>query len=117
MALSRENKLKVLYHLCYPATSLTVGNVNFNSVIRDRLEIDDSLICDQIDKTLIELDEAEEFIRKSKECLKVERVADITMNKDTIRNAKMEYSRIQKKLSCSIDISFRGSNQTIGLRV
>lgn len=109
MALSNDSKLRVLYHLCYPATSITTGNVNFNSVIRDRLEIDNASISDQIENTILELDEAEKDIREAKKCLKVESVTDVKMNKDHIENCKKEYKRLQKKLSCSIDIPLRSS--------
>lgn len=117
MALSSDSKLKVLYHLCYPATSLTAGNTNFNSVIRDRLSIEDQAICDQIDKTIEELDEAESCIREAKKCLKVESVDGIKMNKDHIRNSIAEYRRLIKKLSCSIDIPSKGNCISIGVRV
>lgn len=117
MALSSDSKLKVLYHLCYPATSLTVGNTNYNSVINDRLSIEDQAICDQIDNTIAELDEAEACIREAKKCLKVESVDGIKMNKDHIRNAMTEYKRIIKKLSCSIDIPAKGCCISIGVRV
>ncbi len=113
MALSGEVKLRVLYHLCYPATTLTVGNVNFHSVVRDRLDISDALICNEIEAIVDCLDEADLDIKAAKKCLKVEKVADITMNKDNIRNCKNEYARLTKKLSCSLDIPSRNCNSSV----
>jgi len=113
--LSTESKLKALYHLCYPATSLTVGNVNFNSILRDRLDISDSQIIDIIEKLLEELDEAEDCIKEAKKCLKVEAVDNIRMNKDHIKNSKDEYRRLLNKLACTVDIPARGCNTVVGV--
>ena len=117
MALSSDSKLNVLYHLCYPATSLTVGNVNFNSIIRDRMDISDSAICDRIDLILVQLEEAEKCIRDAKKCLKVLVVDGITMNKDGIRNAIAEYNRLKKKLSCTIDLSDNSCNSSVRISI
>ena len=117
MALAGDIKLKSLYHLCYPATSLTVGNVNFNSIVRDRLEIADSDISDMIEGLVKELDEAEEAITKAKNCLKVEKVSDITMNKDHVRNCINDYNRLLKKLSCSIDLCRMSRGSSVGVSI
>jgi len=104
MALDQEAKQKALFHLCYPATSLIVGNVNFNSVVRDRLAITDEFVCETLENQLIELDVAHACIKKAKDCLKVIRVDDITMNENHLRNALSEYRRLQKEFSCSVDL-------------
>jgi len=104
MALGKEEQYRVLYHLCWPSTTIDEGTTQFNSIIRDRLEEPSNNSVDNIERLLKELECVEEELVKTKTCLKVAQAGDVKMNLDHRQNLNSEYNRLVRKLSCLLGI-------------
>jgi len=117
MALNTEQKNKILVHLCYQPTNIVEGHRFFLSRVRDRLINLTDEICDLVDGQIEKLDTAEECLEKAVKCLKVSKVADVVMNKDHIENSRREYRRLQKKLSCTLDLPICKARGSSGVNI
>ena len=115
MALSDEIKCKVMYHLSRPVLTIVEGSTNYNSVVNDRLDTLPSFAEEKVEDILADLEEAEQALKDAKKCLKLQQVDDITFNVNHLENLRFEYNRLVKKLSCTVDISTKGTTINVGI--
>ena len=115
MALSEDQKQKILYHLNIPALSIVSGSTHYNSIVNDRLVDITNEIQDIVEKILEDIQCAEDELASAKKCLKVAAIGDIRMNTDHLHNLKFEYKRLRNKLSDTLDISMKRGGSTIGV--
>lgn len=115
MALTDENKGKVLYHLNYPANSIVEGTMDYHSIIDDRLSNLPAFGETNLLAVLTKMDAIETKIEEAQSCLKIKSVDGVTFNMDHIDNLRAEYRRLQKKLSSIVDIPAKRSGGRICL--
>lgn len=120
MALSAKERTRLLFYFGLPGTILTEGNVNFNSVVNDRIVVidDDENICKIARDILKKLEKFDECLEEAKCRMAASSVGDINMNKDEIRMILKERNRCIKELGMLIDIRpQKGGSNTIGVCV
>lgn len=105
-ALTAEQKYKVIFALCHTGTVIDPTTVNFNSIIRDRLEtIYDDFVSDRVTVLLTQIESAETILRGSPSKASLKRIGDIELdNTSGIPLIKSEVKRLKSELSRLLDI-------------
>lgn len=93
MALSTENKYRVIFALGYPGEVITTTSTEFNSIVRDRLNIDNANVETRVISLLDKVDLVKIKLEKSPTNSNLKRIGDIEL--DTERSLLL----IQKELS------------------
>jgi hypothetical protein len=105
MALTQENKYKVIFALCHVGTIIDPTSVNFNSIIRDRLNIDNQFVEDQVISLLAKIELIKSKLESSPTKNNVKKIGDIELDTDVgIVLIKKEYNRLLGELSNLLDI-------------
>jgi hypothetical protein len=108
MALTTEDKYKVIFALCYPGTVLDTDSVNFNSIIRDRLNIENSYVEDQARCLLGKIEMIKSKLEASPTKNNVKEIGDIVLDTGIgITLINKEYKRLLSELSMLLDIPSR----------
>lgn len=106
MALSLEDKHRIIYHLGLPGKTLLQDSTHYNSVVVSRLTNLDIYIEDKVCEILDELDTARTSLQGSASKGNVKRIGDIELDTDKTRDLAMsEYQRLVKELSVLLDIN------------
>lgn len=104
--LTKEQKQKILIALCWPVSSIESGNVNFHSVINDRLNsVDDVFIEGQVQAMLEKIDSLQDSYSQAAIKGNIRRIDDIEF--DTNQSSviiKREENRLKKMISDMLDI-------------
>jgi hypothetical protein len=105
MALSEQNKADILFHLCWPATTLDPESVNFHSIIRDRLNNIGELGESQVIGLLSKIDSIEGKLSSSPAKSNVKQIGDIHLDTEkSLRLIEKESNRLRNRLSALLDI-------------
>ncbi len=105
MALSNEDKFRVVYSLGYAGKVLVVGSREYNSIINDRLADLDAFTQDAVEELLTKIDTSKTKLNTSSDDFKVKQVGDIHFNIKTGSSLiNKEYKRLLKELSALLDI-------------
>ncbi len=108
MALSEEDKFKVIFSLCHTGGVIIEGNTNFNSIINDRLSIDNSYVEDQALALVEKINNLKGQLETGTKKDAVTQVGDIHFDTKVTRSSKTkELSRLLKELSNLLDIPNR----------
>lgn len=111
MALSLEDKHRIINHLGLPGKTLIESSTHYNSVVASRLTNLDSYIEDKALSLLDELDAARTKVMGSSTKGNVKRIGDIELDTDKTRMlTKDEYKRLIEELSTLLDISSKKSS-------
>lgn len=106
MSFSTEDKYRIVMALCHAGTVLDPGSVNFNSIVRDRLAIDNIYVEERAVYLVDEIEAVRLQLRSSPTKSNVKRIGDIeldtTISLDLI---KKELNRLITELSQLLDIS------------
>ena len=103
--LSQENKYRVVFALCLNGEVLTETSVNFNSIVRDRLNINNVYVEDQVEKLLGQIDAIKIKLGESPSNSNVKQIGDIILDTDrSFSLINKEYRRLLGELSQLIDI-------------
>ena len=108
MALSEEDKFKVIFSLCHTGGVIIEGNVNFNSIINDRVSIDNSYVEEQAMALVEKIRSIKEDLTSGTKKDSVTQIGDISFDTSVTRSSKTkELSRLLKELSNLLDIPNR----------
>ena len=115
MALSAQEKAKVVFYLGWSGLTIVTGSTQFNSVVNDRLNdsSDDGPIESRTRELLERLEGYDECLDEAKCRLSASKVQDITMNKDEIAQILKERKRVIRELSDHLDIPIVKSNSSM----
>ena len=105
MAFSAEDKANILYSLCWPATTLDPISVNFNSIIRDRLQGVGTYGEAQALSLISQISDIEAKLVLSPSKSNVKKIGDIELDTDkSQRLIEKESNRLRNRLSALLDI-------------
>jgi hypothetical protein len=117
--LTDETKYKVIIELCYPGTVLDPASVNFNSIVRDRLSIDNQYIEEEVESLLEKIALIKTRLEESPGKNNVKRIGDIELDTGIGLNLiRREYNRLLSNLSTLLDLPCLckfGSNRNISV--
>lgn len=108
--LTDENKYKVIFALGYPGEVLTATSMHFNSIVRDRLAINNPFVEERVISLLDEIDAIKVKFSKSPTNSNLKRIGDIEL--DTERShllIQKEFNRLLDELSKLLGLPNRGS--------
>lgn len=118
MALSDENKSKIVYHLGYPGKTLVETSLQYDSRIVDRLTNLDTFTESQAIALIGQIESIKTKLVASPESFKLKQVGDIVFNVDTgLVLQKKELRRYLKELSSLLDIPLVGNSSMISIGV
>ena len=104
MALSPKQKARIVFYLGWSGLTIVAGSTQYNSVVNDRLSIDDTEI-ERIIKELLEKLEKYDTALEAARCrLAAKSIDKIQMNEDEIRWLRSERKRLIRELSDHLDI-------------
>lgn len=107
MSFSTEDKYKIVMALCHVGTVLDENNVNFNSIIRDRLAISNQFVEDRAKQLLSQIEAAREKLNTAADKGNVKRIGDIELDTENHSKTKLlghELQRLRNELSQLLDI-------------
>ncbi len=108
MALSDEDKFRVVNHLGYSGKVLIEGSTHYNSIVNSRLNNLNAYIEDEVDSLLTQIDAAKVKLNSSPDSFKVKQVGDIHFNVQGGQSLiSKEYKRLLTNLSNLLDIPSR----------
>lgn len=119
MALSDDQKYKVIFALGFPGEVITENSMHFNSIVRDRLNIDNALVEAQVDSLLTKIAAVKVQLEASPKNSNLKRIGDIEL--DTEKShllIKKELVRLLEELSkllCLPNNGVRGKNVSVVL--
>lgn len=117
--LTEETKYKVIIELCYPGTVLDPASVNFNSIVRDRLTIDNQYIEEEVKSILDKIALIKTQLETSPTKSNVKRIGDIELDTGIGHSLiKKEYNRLLSNLSTLLDLPClckTGSNRNVSV--
>lgn len=117
--LTQDDKYRVIFALCLNGEVITETSVNFNSIVRDRLNIDNTHIEDRVIQLLEKIDLIKTRLEDSPKNSNVKRIGDIELDTEKSHSLiKKEYQRLLSELSSLLDIPCQckfGSSRNIGL--
>ena len=117
MALSEEQRLKVILHLGYPATSIMPGSTDYSRGLMARL-ITLSPAAEVLVVTLLaKIDASQAKLEQSGSRMLVKRVGDIELNPDEHNLLSREHRRLIRELSTILSIPSVGRGSSIGIHV
>lgn len=103
--LTEQVKYRVIFSLCLNGEVITPTSVNFNSIVRDRLNIDNEYIEAQVVKLLDSIDLIKVSLENSPKKANVKQIGDIQLDTDkSLMLIKREHSRLLAELSSLLDI-------------
>lgn len=115
MALSDAIKYKVVFALGYPGTILTPTSVNFNSIVRDRLNLDNAFVEAKVSELLTQIDAIKVKFQKSPTNSNLKRIGDIELDTDKSHLLiKKEHNRLLDELSKLLDLPCRAGSSSMG---
>jgi len=104
MSLSQREKSKVIFYLGWSGLTIVEGSTHFNSVVNDRISVDNDEIC-RIAKIMIgKLEKCDEQLDAAKCRLAASSVDGVKMNQHEISQLKKERLRCIRELSDHLDI-------------
>ena len=117
MALSAENKHKILFFLCYSGKTLIEDSTHYNSVIASRLDNLNEYVETQVTDLITAIESIRTKLASSPSKSNVRRIGDIEL--DTDKSSSLihgEYKRLRSELASLLDVTdrCRGRN-TIGI--
>lgn len=105
MALSQEDKHRILFHLCHSGKTLIEGSTHYNSVVASRLDNLNTYIESQLESLLEDLESTRARFVSSPTKSNVRRIGDIELDTDkSLSLINSEYKRLQNELSSLLDI-------------
>jgi len=108
MSLGEEDKFKVIFALCHTGGVIIKDNVNFNSIIDDRISIDNSYVEDQAMALVEKINALKDDLSSGTKKDAVTQIGDIHFDTKVTRASKTkELSRLLKELSNLLDIPNR----------
>lgn len=112
MALDQETKSKIVYHLGYAGKVLLPNSTHYNKIVNDRMENLDSFIEEEVESLLAQIANARTNYSATQTKGNVTRIGDIELDPSYTRsNARAEYKRLLKELSCLLDLSIVCNNE------
>lgn len=103
--LAEDVKYKVIFALCYTGTVLDPNSVNFNSIVRDRLNIDNFYIEERVTVLLSKIESIKSLLENSPTKNNVKRIGDIELDTENGRDLiTKEYARLLDELSKLLDL-------------
>lgn len=111
MALSLEQKHKVIFYLGWSGLTIVAASTQFNSVVNDRLNAAavDAEISRITTGLLFRLDACDVQLEEAKCRLSASKIDSITLNKDEIFRLNNERRRLIRELSDHLDIPMQKS--------
>lgn len=117
--LTQEDKYRVIFALCLNGEVITESSVNFNSIVRDRLNVNNQFIEDQVSSLLGKIDLIKTRLESSPKNSNVKKIGDIELDTDKSHSLIMkEYNRLLSELSKLLDIPCQcktGSNRNVSV--
>lgn len=108
MAFAEEDKFSIIFSLCHTGGVIIEGNVNFNSIINDRLSIDNEFVEEQALSLVEKINKLKSDLENGTKKDAVTKVGDIHFDTKVTRSSKTkELSRLLKELSNLLDIPNR----------
>lgn len=105
MALTSQQKHKVIFYLGWSGQTIVAGSTQYNSVVNDRLTNNLNADIEKLVKTLLEKLEKYDAALEAAKCrLSAKSVDKIEMNPDEIRMLRSERKRCIRELSDHLDI-------------
>lgn len=107
MALSEENKFRVIFALCHTGKILDENSTHFNSIIDDRLKNLNAFVEAQVLSLLTKIEASKTAINTTGKD-NVKRIGDIELDTKVSRSVKIkELNRLLSELSNLLDIPNR----------
>lgn len=107
MALSEENKFRVIFALCHNGKILDEGSTHFNSIIDDRLKNLNPIVETQVADLLTKIEASRTALNTTGKD-NVKRIGDIELDTKFSRSVKIkELNRLLSELSNLLDIPNR----------
>lgn len=108
MAFAEEDKFKIIFSLCHTGGIIIDGNTNFNSIIRDRLLIDNEFVEEQALSLVSKIAGLKEALEGGTKKDAVTKIGDIHFDTKVTRSSKTkELQRLLNELSNLLDIPNR----------
>jgi hypothetical protein len=108
MALTDENKFRILKNLCYPSTTLDETSTNYNSIVNDRLNGLSSYAEEEVETLLGKIEVLDGKLESSPDSFKVKQVGEIHFNVNGGSALyRKELLRKRKQLATLLDIPNR----------
>ena len=104
--LTKEQKQEILIALCWPVSTIERGNVNFHSVINDRLNsVDDVFVEGKVQAILEKINTLQDKYLGAANKGNIRRIDDIEFDTSVGNTSiKREENRLKKMLSDMLDI-------------
>jgi hypothetical protein len=114
MALSNETKYRVIFALGLHGEVLTETSMHFNSIVRDRLNIDNEFVEAQISTLLDDIDLVKAQLKNSPKNSNLKRIGDIELDTDkSILLINKEHSRLIEELSRLLGLPYSKGSKNV----
>lgn len=105
MALTTEEKTKIVFYLGHSAKSIVSGSTHFDGILNKRLENLDQFIEAEAKRLIKNISDVREKLIASQDIMKAKQVGDIVINNEENRLLRRDMKRLCKELGAMLDIT------------
>lgn len=117
MALSQEDKYRIIFALCHEGKILIPGSTSYSKILADRMENLNTFIEDRALQLVDSIEDYKSKLEASATKDNVKRIGDIELDTTRSRSSKMkELNRLLDELSKLLDIPNRCSYGSGGMK-